>query len=186
MSPRGGYRRPRSPFPVSPPGALSRRTDQGRRVPANTPLTKQPIRTPSISSTIGGVTDVPLQQGDVSRLRAAQEAQPLPAVPGPQAPSPQEARASLAGVKPGESLLFRPSDRPDEPVTAGLQGPALPQVLGAAQLAGALEEIVQTGPVSKSLMDLYIAARTEARYPSTQFSTPRGPVPAFMLGSEGA
>lgn len=90
MAGRGGYQAPANPAPVSGPGALSRRTDGG---PA------QPVR------------DIPsTSYGEGAELKKLQQGAAMAATPA--APTGPTA-ADLAG------LLDRPSERPDEPVSAG-------------------------------------------------------------------
>lgn len=104
---RGGYRRPTNPAPASPPGALSQRTDGGPG---------QPIRVAP-----GG------DYGDRKALVSQQQAAPLASAGGgPQAAAPGGGALSPQGV-------FGPTNRPGEPVTAGVDagpGPgATPPVL---------------------------------------------------------
>jgi len=90
---RGGYQQPANPAPVSGPGRLARRTDQG-----------QPVRLP---------TGQPY--GARAALQAQQQAAPMAAAPPPGpalAPAP-----APAGPLPS---VFRPTDRPNEPITAGI------------------------------------------------------------------
>lgn len=90
MAGRGGYQAPANPAPVSGPGALSRRTDGGPT---------QPIRNIQSNS-----------YGEGVELRNLQAGAPMAATPAPaQGLTP----ADLAG------LLDRPTERPDEPLTAG-------------------------------------------------------------------
>lgn len=104
--PSGGYRRPSNPAPVSGPGALSRRTD-GR----------QPTRQLSDA-----------KYGEQQAFQAAQGAAPMngdlgmsgSGMAGPMGPD-------LSQIVP----FGAPSQRPDEPITAGMPGglgagPALP------------------------------------------------------------
>lgn len=103
---RGGYRRPASPAPVSGPGALSQRTDGGPG---------QPIRVAP-----GG------DYGDRTELVAQQKAAPLAAT-GRGAGS----GSSLLppGGSPGLGGVFGPTERPTEPITAGVDmgpGPGAP------------------------------------------------------------
>lgn len=91
----GGYRRPTHPAPVSGPGALSKRTD-GR----------QPVRTLPNA-----------KYGEGAAFEQAQQAAPMSGdiggvMPG-AAPGPD-----LSGIVP----LDAPSQRPDEPLTAGMSG----------------------------------------------------------------
>ena len=90
----GGPRTPSQPAPVSGPGALSRRTDG------------QPTR---------DVTGLPY--GDNAELRTQQGAAPMagsnPAVGQGQ---PQGPQVPLTQMSPD---LYAPTDRPNEPLTAG-------------------------------------------------------------------
>lgn len=92
--PRGGYQRPSNPAPVSGPGALSRRTDGG---PAQ-----------GAKYMAGG------KYGEGQQLMQQQKSAPMsggPAKPKPAAP----ANPNLSGIVP----LTAPTQRPDEPLTAG-------------------------------------------------------------------
>lgn len=108
----GGYRRPNNPAPVSGPGALSKRTD-GR----------QPVR------------DLPdARYGENAAFRAAQQAAPMSQgqAGAPGAPS---LMPDLSGIVP----MGAPTQRPDEPLTAGLSGglgagPSVP-AMGPPQLS---------------------------------------------------
>ena len=93
---QGGYRRPSSPAPVSGPGALSRRTDgQGARYMS------------------GG------QYGEGQELMELQTAAPMSkAAPQPRARQPRPAR-EIVSEGMGVTPLFAPTERPDEPITAG-------------------------------------------------------------------
>ena len=92
---RGGYRQPSNPAPVSGPGALSQRTDgQGARYMA------------------GG------EYGEGQELMDLQTSAPMSQAPSPT-PRGRAPRAQAApeGAKP--TPLFAPTERPDEPITAG-------------------------------------------------------------------
>jgi hypothetical protein len=96
--PRGGYQKPAKPAPVSAPGRLSRRTDGG---PAQT--TQK-------------MTGLPY--GENADFNEMQSSAPLRATPGaamlnPSNPSP------AGGGTPPPAPMFSPSQRPNEPVTAG-------------------------------------------------------------------
>lgn len=104
LMPAGGYQRPSNPAVVSGPGAHSRRTDGG---PLD--IGQQPVR---------DITGLPYGQNqEVNDLQAAA---PLPQQAG--APSPRSV----------EGLFDRPTERPDEPLTAGASfgdGPG-PEAIG--------------------------------------------------------
>ena len=93
---QGGYRRPSSPAPVSGPGALSRRTDgQGARYMA------------------GG------EYGEGQEMMDLQTSAPMSQEPS--APRPSRARGAGQAMQEGPrpTPLFAPTERPDEPITAG-------------------------------------------------------------------
>jgi hypothetical protein len=120
---RGGYQRPSSPAPVSGPGSLSKRTDGG-----------QPVRVPT-----GG------QYGDASQLQQLQQAAPLAASGGGDAPGLLAGLTLPEGV-PGD----HPSQQPDTPVTAGAAlgaGPGLEALGLSQQQDGDLSQLVQYLPV---------------------------------------
>ena len=87
----GGYRQPANPAPVSPPGALSQRTDGG---PGNA---RQPIRRLPDAG-----------HGESKEFENLQRAAPVAEAEEPRLVDP-------SGVVPLDS----PTARPDEPVTAG-------------------------------------------------------------------
>lgn len=124
---RGGARQPNNPAPVSGPGQLSRRTDGG---PGSQ---KQPIRTPT-----GG------NYGDATAMTQMQQAAPLGASPGGDAPPPQDL-ALPPGVGFGEG-----TQNPDEPVTAGAAMGAGPgtEALGLENQPDAdMQRLIQYLPV---------------------------------------
>lgn len=95
---RGGYRRPRHPAPVSGPGKHSKRTDGGPGV-----TLKQAQRYMQGD-----------EYGESKELNELQAGADLAAAPGTQdAPRPESDR-------PANPQLADPTQRPDEPVTAGM------------------------------------------------------------------
>ena len=104
MAEQGGYRKPSNPAPVSGPGSLSQRTDGGpgqpvREVPAAYYGERQEMR-----DIQGGAT---MAQGS---MPAGSPVMPSNGSTPPSAPaSPGQ------GVTP----LTDPTERPDEPITAG-------------------------------------------------------------------
>lgn len=93
--PRGGYRRPSQPAPVSGPGKLSRRTDGG------------PMQGPKVAP-----------GGKYGERKAAMEQQSAAPMAGSQAPnkiSMPAPRPAMGPIVP----LTAPTQRPDEPITAG-------------------------------------------------------------------
>lgn len=107
---RGGYQKPSNPASVSPPGANSKRTDGS---PTNPMPTGQPY---------GARKDL-----EAFRATGMNQAQPLPTATGGGAVSPAAPRAPV-NLDP-----FAPTNRPGEPVTAGIpygpgsNGPILPR-----------------------------------------------------------
>ena len=91
--PRGGYRRPSEPAPVSGPGKLSRRTDGG------------PMQGPKVAP-----------GGKYGERKASMEAQSAAPMAGSQAPNKIDIPAP---VRPPVVPLTAPSERPDEPITSG-------------------------------------------------------------------
>lgn len=97
----GGPRTPSNPAPVSGPGQLSRRTDGG---PAS--------QSPAYIS--GG------NYGDGQDLMDLQSSAPMAATPSNQAAAPRRVSAKANGASGvAATPLFAPTQRPDEPITAG-------------------------------------------------------------------
>lgn len=92
--PRGGYRQPRNPAPVSGPGALSKRTDGGAVEGMTPPQTQAPRYMAGLGYGKGG--NMEQQSG------AAMQGNDIPATPAPIVP------------------LFAPTQRANEPITAGI------------------------------------------------------------------
>jgi len=92
----GGMRRPSSPAPVSGPGALSRRTDgQGAKYMA------------------GG------EYGEGQEMMDLQTSAPMSKTEAPAA-RPRASRGQAAAAEIARPTpLFAPTERPDEPITAG-------------------------------------------------------------------
>ena len=120
---QGGKRTPRNPAPVSGPGQLSQRTDGG---PQQTQAT---------------MTGMPY--GENAEFNTMQAAAPMSAAgqTTARAPRPRQARGGQAAMVP----LFSPTQRPDEPVTAGAPfGPGDgPPVMGQQQVPPYLTSILQ-------------------------------------------
>ena len=119
---QGGYRRPSSPAPVSGPGALSRRTDgQGAKYMA------------------GG------EYGEGQEMMDLQTSAPMSKAPAqPRMRQPRSGRQVVEeGMRP--TPLFAPTERPDEPITAGAPfgpgpGPTMRQ-RPVGKLANTLERL---------------------------------------------
>ena len=97
--PNGGYRKPTNPAPVSGPGQLSQRTDGGpQQVQAN-------------------MTGMPY--GENAEFNTMQSMAPMSASPSARSPRASARSAKGAGGGMSATPLFAPTQRPDEPVTAG-------------------------------------------------------------------
>lgn len=93
---QGGMRTPRNPAPVSGPGQLSRRTDGGPQQTQAT-MTGMPYGENAEFNTLQG--QAPMSAAGQTTARA---------------PRPKQGRSGGGSVP-----LFSPTERPDEPVTAG-------------------------------------------------------------------
>lgn len=126
--PRGGYRKPGNPAPVSGPGALSRRTDGG------------PMQGPKVAP--GG------KYGERKAMQEMQSAAPM------AASQRQPNKANISPITP----LTAPTARPNEPLTTGSPfgpGPG-PEILGkkpdSAKVSDVLAQLVNydsTGQVAE-------------------------------------
>ena len=125
--PRGGYQKPRKPAPVSNPGSMSRRTDGG---PAQV---------------VEKMTGLPY--GENADFNEMQSSAPLAATPG-AASNPLPTRPG----GPAPTALFSPSQRPDEPVTAGAPfgpGPGEQAARGPRRLSDVFAELAANDPDSE-------------------------------------
>jgi len=114
---RGGYRKPNNPAPVSGPGSLSRRTDGGPTQAA------KPMRANG-------------KYGEAKALEQMQKSAPMQGNPIPNTPTPnvpvaqpQQMQQAMPAPVTG---LFAPTDRPEEPITAGMpfgEGSNVPTVV---------------------------------------------------------
>jgi hypothetical protein len=98
---RGGYRKPANPAPVSGPGKLSRRTDGG------------PVQ---------GMKEMAANgvYGERKALAEMQSSAPMQGNPTPNIPTPTVSVAQPVQQPTPMAGLFDPTQRPDEPVTAGM------------------------------------------------------------------
>jgi hypothetical protein len=124
MAEVGGYRQPSNPAPVSGPGALSKRTDG------------QPARYMS-----GG------PYGEGQELMELQTSAPMASAPR-QSVRPSRGRAPQGGDSAGVPVtpLFAPTERPDEPLTAGAPfgpgpSPAVRPAVKRGTLAATLQKL---------------------------------------------
>jgi hypothetical protein len=123
---QGGYRRPANPAPVSGPGKLSRRTDGG----------------PSSKSAVQGMREMS-GGGKYGERKALQETQAGAPMAGNPMPTQSPVMAAVPSGPPVAGL-FDPSQRPNEPVTAGL--PVGPGRSPEPQMAGTYDMIVKYMP----------------------------------------
>lgn len=144
---RGGYQAPAQPAPVSGPGALSRRTDGG---PASK---KQPIQKLPDAG-----------YGEQKEFRGIQQGAPMPKMPAPVAAAP----SAPPGGSPTAVPLDAPSQRSNEPVTAGANaGAGLDQLgIGIAEPNVAAQDIaymMRYLPVLQFIVDSNPEAHTSTR-----------------------
>jgi hypothetical protein len=137
----GGYRRPTHPAPVSGPGALSRRTDGGPQAIRELPNAKY---------------------GEGATYRAAEQAAPMSGgMSMPSAPPPNLS-PDLSGLTP----MGAPSERPDEPITAGMPMGAGAGSTGPSLVAGMSPE--QAERLRSYLPVLVLLASQDDVDPSTK------------------
>jgi hypothetical protein len=98
--PNGGYRRPTNPAPVSGPGQLSQRTDGGPQ---------------QVQANMSG-----MPYGENAEFNTMQSMAPMSASPSAKSPRASARSARSAGGGMSATPLFAPTQRPDEPVTAGV------------------------------------------------------------------
>jgi len=127
----GGKRTPASPKPVSGPGRLSQRTDGGPQ---------------QVQAEMSG-----MPYGENAEFNTMQSAAPMSASPTVR-PSRGGGRAASGGARGGSPMapLFAPTQRPDEPLTAGApfgpgDGPPMqmPQQMQATQVSTTLSKVAQ-------------------------------------------
>ena len=97
--PNGGYRRPTNPAPVSGPGQLSQRTDGGPQ---------------QVQVNMSG-----MPYGENAEFNTMQGMAPMSASPSARSPRASARSAAATGGGMSATPLFAPTERPDEPVTAG-------------------------------------------------------------------
>ncbi|RKZ89390.1 MAG: hypothetical protein DRQ39_00825 [Gammaproteobacteria bacterium] len=114
----GGYRKPARPAAVSAPRSGAR-TDGGA-------ADKQPIRTPT-----GGA------YGEAKALTEQQQGAPM-AAGGPGSQGQGARGGGTQGAPPPSSGAFGPTQRPGEPITAGLPSEEALQQISAQQVLRAI------------------------------------------------
>ena len=135
---RGGYRKPTNPAPVSGPGSLSQRTDGG---PADTQAAKY----------ISG-----LPYGEGQAMMDIQGSAPMAAAPSIEQSNMPSGLASAAASQP-LTPFGAPTERPNEPITAGMDfgaGPGseslnLPRERRLSEILSSMIDIDPTGDVEE-------------------------------------
>jgi hypothetical protein len=122
----GGYRQPSNPAPVSGPGSLSRRTDgQGARYMAGGDYGEG-------QEMMDLQTSAPMSKTETTAVRPRARGAGRQAAPEAAMPTP----------------LFAPTERPDEPITAGAPfgpgpGPAISNVAAGRRPSESLMRLAQ-------------------------------------------
>jgi hypothetical protein len=143
----GGMRRPTNPAPVSGPGQLSQRTDGGPQ---------------QVQADVSG-----MPYGENKDFQDIQSSAPLSASPSARSPRARQRQAGKAGRTAGgmgASPLMAPTQRPDEPVTAGAPvgpgaGPMVSDLPNQGQLANTVRRMVAADPTGDSMRLLAIVER---------------------------
>lgn len=145
MPEHGGKRTPRNPAPASGPGQLSQRTDGGPQ---------------QVQTDVSG-----MPYGENQELEQMQNAAPMSASPTARSPRSRQRQARSAGRQTGQMGgpgLMSPTQRPDEPVTAGApfgpgdsRGPMQPP----PRLTSILQRMVMNDPTGDSEALLALAQR---------------------------
>jgi hypothetical protein len=128
----GGMRRPQNPAPVSGPGQLSQRTDGGPQ------------------QTLADMSGMPY--GENQAMDAIQSAAPLSASGQTSARASRRGGGGQSGGMGGAPLMS-PTQRPDEPVTAG--APFGPGPGPSGEMASAMNEDIEM--IKQYLPDLEMA-----------------------------
>ena len=146
MPEHGGKRTPGSPAPVSGPGSLSQRTDGGPQ---------------QVLSDVSG-----MPYGENQELEEMQSAAPMSASGQTTARATRSAprRSGRGRGGMGVSPLMSPTQRPDEPVTAGAPfgpgaGPSANRMEGQGELAQTVRKMVAADPTGESMRLLAIVER---------------------------
>lgn len=142
--PNGGYRKPNNPAPVSGPGQLSQRTDGGPQ---------------QVQVDMSG-----MPYGENAEFNTMQSMAPMSASPSAKSPRASARQAKSAGGGMSATPLFAPTQRPDEPITAGApfgpgDGPVLPQATGRANYSSLYSRMAMDNPNDDTLAMLALAQR---------------------------
>jgi hypothetical protein len=113
MAGKGGYQRPRNPAQVSGPGAMSQRTD-GK---------------PSVDNPRQAARYISGQEyGEGQVINEIAQAAPLAAAPDQGTTTPMGGGGGME-MRPRPTSMYAPTERPDEPLTAGVPVGAGPNEL---------------------------------------------------------
>lgn len=124
----GGKRTPRNPAPVSGPGQLSQRTDGGPQ---------------QVQADMSG-----MPYGENQEFATLQSSAPMSASPSAASPRARQRQAAQA---PSPVPLFAPTQRPDEPVTAG--APFGPGDMGEPQISRGLSDAFRMMAMNQDATD---------------------------------
>ena len=143
---QGGMRRPQNPAPVSGPGQLSQRTDGGPQ---------------QVLADVSGMA-----YGENQAMEAIQAAAPMSAAGQATPRATRRGGAGRATQRAAESPivpLMSPTQRPEEPITAGAPFGPGPGPMSSQQipprLSGILQRMVMNDPTGDSEALLAIAQR---------------------------
>ena len=142
--PNGGYRRPTNPAPVSGPGQLSQRTDGGPQ---------------QVQADMSG-----MPYGENAEFNTTQSMAPMSASPSSRSSRASAQQAKSAGGGMSATPLFAPTQRPDEPVTAGApfgpgDGPVMPQTSARVNYSSLYSRMAMDNPNDDTLAMLALAQR---------------------------
>jgi hypothetical protein len=142
--PNGGYREPNNPAPVSGPGQLSQRTDGGPQ---------------QVQADMSG-----MPYGENAEFNTMQSMAPMSASPSARSPRASAQQAKSAGGGMSATPLFAPTQRPDEPVTAGApfgpgDGPVMPQTPRRTNYSSLYSRMAMENPNDDTLAMLALAQR---------------------------
>ena len=140
----GGKRTPSNPAPVSGPGQLSQRTDGGPQ---------------QVQADMSG-----MPYGENAEFNTMQSMAPMSASPSARSPRASARQAKSMGGGMSATPLFAPTQRPDEPVTAGApfgpgDGPVVQQPAGRPNLSSLYSRMAMEDPNDDVLTLLSLAQR---------------------------
>lgn len=139
----GGNRTPNNPAPVSGPGQLSQRTDGGPQ---------------QVQADMSG-----MPYGENAEFNTTQSAARMSASPSATSPR-RDARKAEQTMGMSATPIFSPTQRPDEPVTAGApfgpgDGPSTSQVTSRINYSSLYSRMAMENPNDDTLAMLALAQR---------------------------